>query len=520
MLHRLVIALTVFIGLVGATVVAGYLTLFAAGTDRAARAVPADALAYATVYLQPSTGQKLNLALLLGNVPGFSDAANLDQKIHEIAARFLGQAGIDYEADVRPWIGNRLSVAIRPGSTDSGLPSGMLLIGVKDQAAAAAGMDGIAAGRGLTAVDDVYRDMAITVADGLAWAVLDDLVIVTIDRATLEAALDAEADARPSLAEDGGYTAAMRRLPADYLASAYLNMAAAAEQAGLGEQVGGYSTVSAALLAEPEGLRLDAIAPFDSDAATPEERAGFAAGSRPSTLAEWLPADTQVSAAIFDLQRTAGAAEDQLGDEPATEGIIDTLNQLRALAAFGLGIDLDNDLLALFSSEAAVGLSDVMTDAPHGQLVLRPPAAAAAATSLDRVRDGIGAFGGGVSETEASGQTITSVELPQVGAASWAAADGVIVAGLTPADVAAALAAHAGGQSLAASDRYRAAWALAGDRGGNEAFVDIGAIVDASGDALGTTGDARDILLTVGALGLTAPARDGNTEVHIVLTVR
>ena len=59
---RLVIALTVFIGLVGATVVAGYLTIFAAGTDRAARAVPADAIAYATVYLQPSTGQKMNLA--------------------------------------------------------------------------------------------------------------------------------------------------------------------------------------------------------------------------------------------------------------------------------------------------------------------------------------------------------------------------------------------------------------------------------------------------------------------------
>ena len=98
--------------------------------------------------------------------------------------------------------------------------------------------------------------------------------------------------------------------------------------------------------------------------------------------------------------------------------------------------------------------------------------------------------------------------------------DGVIVAGLTSDDVAAALAAHASGETLAASERYRAAWELAGDRAGNEAFVDIGAVVDASDDALGTTGDARDILLTVGALGLTAPARDGNTELHIVLTVR
>ncbi len=36
----------------------------------------------------------------------------------------------------------------------------------------------------------------------------------------------------------------------------------------MGAQLGGYSTVSAALLAEPDGLRLDAVAPFDSSAAS------------------------------------------------------------------------------------------------------------------------------------------------------------------------------------------------------------------------------------------------------------
>ena len=79
-------------------------------------------------------------------------------------------------------------------------------------------------------------------------------------------------------------------------------------------QVGGYSTVSAALLAEPDGLRLDAVAPFDSSAASAEERADFAAGSEPSTLAEWLPADTHAMAAVFDVQRAAQTVEDGLAD--------------------------------------------------------------------------------------------------------------------------------------------------------------------------------------------------------------
>ena len=95
----------------------------------------------------------MNLALLLGHVPGFADAANLDQKIHEIAARFLGQAGIDYEADVRPWIGNQLSVALRAGADDLATPTPILLAAVKDQAAAESGMEAIAAGRGLTGVE-------------------------------------------------------------------------------------------------------------------------------------------------------------------------------------------------------------------------------------------------------------------------------------------------------------------------------------------------------------------------------
>ena len=54
---------------------------------------------------------------------------------------------------------------------------------------------------------------------------------------------------------------------------------------------------------------------------------------------------------------------------------------------------------------------------------------------------------------------------------------GTIIIGLTDADVASAIQAHEGGQSLADAAGYPALWDLAGDRGGNELFVDIGSIV-------------------------------------------
>nr|MBA2265619.1 hypothetical protein [Chloroflexota bacterium] len=65
-MHRLVIALVTLIGLVGALVVAGYLLFFSTGTDRAAALAPANTAVYVNVYLQPSTGQQMNLAALIG----------------------------------------------------------------------------------------------------------------------------------------------------------------------------------------------------------------------------------------------------------------------------------------------------------------------------------------------------------------------------------------------------------------------------------------------------------------------
>jgi hypothetical protein len=519
-LHRLVIALTTLLGLVGVVVVAGYLLIFAAGTDQAARAVPAGATAYATIYLQPSTGQKMNLANLMGQVPGFADAAGLDQKIHEISARFLGEAGIDYEANVRPWLGNQLSIAAEPGATLADPPRLLVLAAVTDPMAAAAAMRRIADGRGLAGTDSTYEGVPLTVADGLAWAVMDELLILAVDEPSLRLALDAQADRSPSLADDRAFAAAMHLLPPDHLAVAYLDLLRMAELAGVEEQVAGYSTVSAALIAESNGLRLQAVAPFDADAAPADVRESFALASEPSSLAEWMPADTQASAVIFGLRGALETAEDGLAGEPGARDITSALAQIRALAAFGLGVSLDDDLLPLFDAEAGLAVSRLTSGSPGGQLLLRPADADAAGAAMDRIGTAVSEHGGSVTTRDVEGATVTTVNVPQVGQLSWAMSEGVIVAGLTPDDVAAALAARASGTTLASGDRYRGAWELAGTRGGNEAFLDVGSVVDATEDALGMTGDARDILLSIGAAGLTVPARDDASQLNMVLTVR
>jgi hypothetical protein len=110
--------------------------------------------------------------------------------------------------------------------------------------------------------------------------------------------------------------------------------------------------------------------------------------------------------------------------------------------------------------------------------------------------------------------------VPDLGELSYAVREGVIIAGLEVADVAAALAAHDAGTTLADSPSYVGAWELAGDRAGNELYVDVASLADLAGDQLNLDDDARDILNAMGALALTAPAREDQSEFHAVLTVR
>jgi hypothetical protein len=109
--------------------------------------------------------------------------------------------------------------------------------------------------------------------------------------------------------------------------------------------------------------------------------------------------------------------------------------------------------------------------------------------------------------------------VPDIGEVAFAVTDGIVILGLGTDDVGAALEAHAGGGALGATDAYVRTFEVAGERAGNEAFVDIGAVVTLLGLDAGLPDDARDILSQVGTFGFTAPSRDDEIEFHAVLTI-
>lgn len=523
-MHRLVIGLTSLLAVAGSAVVGGYLFLSGAGIDHTAELVPADATAYVSVYLQPSTAQQTKLAALIGQLPGFEDPASLDTKIDQMVHNALSGSGLDYETDLRPWIGGQLAIGAwqTPGAASGDPPtaSTLLLAEVKDRPAAEAAVGRLAKRDGASARHESFQGVDLVLTDAAGYAFLGDLLVVGEPRSALEAAVDVNRGSADSLAKSARFRDAMADLPSDRLAAAYLDLAGLATGAGVPDQAAGFSTVGVALVAEEDGLRLSGLAPFDKAVGKGAASAIFDLSGAAAQLSGWMPKGTPFELSLFGLSQSIRAVEEAAADTPDGKSVRDGFSTIRGAAALGLGLDLDKDLLPLLDGETALAVSGFDGTTVSGQLLLRPSDPVAAAATLAQVRDRLEGQGATIDTQEAGGTTITTVAVPQFGSVSYATTDEVVIFALKPDDVKAALDAHGSGDTLASADTYRSTFGLAGARGGTELFVDIAAIATLVKDQLGASGDVGNLLGQLGTLGMTVPARGDHFEFHAVLTVR
>ena len=92
-------------------------TSFLATGAQPAEALPASTIGYASIDLDPSGGQKIEAFRMLNKFPAYQDEIGLDADDdikREIFDRIIAEApcaGLDYEADIEPWLGDRAAVA-------------------------------------------------------------------------------------------------------------------------------------------------------------------------------------------------------------------------------------------------------------------------------------------------------------------------------------------------------------------------------------------------------------------------
>jgi len=506
-MHRLVIALTTLLGLTAAVYLAGHLLLFNGAADAAGELAPADTALYLIVSLQPSSAQDTAIAQLASRIPGFADASTLDDKVDALAQNLAAQAGLDYRADLKPWLGDQIAAALPAGPE----ASPMLFVAVGDRAAADEAMGRLEGRHDEPFVSSTHDGVEIRSAETLAYAFVAETLVVAADAAAVQSVIDVHGGAE-SLADRSDFAEAMATLPTDRLAAGYIDL-----KAFLGEG-SRYPFAVGALVADSEGL----VVRGRSGTAT-AEAAGSASGAAESpeaaTLAGWMPADTQLAISAFDGAELLFSAESILADAPAAEGLTGTLQSVRGLLAFGLGIDLDDLLMELMRGEAGLALRGLDSDAPSGLLLLRPDDMDVATSRLEELTDLLAGSGASVDRTERGDGELVSVGLAGIASLAYAISGEVIVLGLETEAVEAVLDAAESGDTLASLDAYRAAFELAGERNGNEIYMDPAVLPELLGIADGLPADARDILAQLGAFAVTLPDGGDHLEIHAALTV-
>ena len=163
-------------------------SFFATGAQPA-EALPDSTLAYLSIDLDPSGGQKIEALRTLNKFPAFEDQVGIDtdddiRKVlfDEIQGE-LDCDGLDYEDDVEPWLGSRAAVA----AVDSGgeTPDPVFVLQVKDAEAAEKGLETI-------------KDCSGEEEGG--WAIDGDWVVIAQTDKIAEGVADDAAEA--SLADD------------------------------------------------------------------------------------------------------------------------------------------------------------------------------------------------------------------------------------------------------------------------------------------------------------------------------
>lgn len=115
MKKSLVVALAAVVLVAGAGL--AYVRFMAPADDAALRFVPKDAVLYGTLFIRPSSDQKMALDDLLQKFPNIENTDDAIDKLMELLDEELGKEGLAYEEDIEPWLGDQVGGFMMPGGS-------------------------------------------------------------------------------------------------------------------------------------------------------------------------------------------------------------------------------------------------------------------------------------------------------------------------------------------------------------------------------------------------------------------
>ncbi|MEA2672993.1 MAG: hypothetical protein QOI92_185 [Chloroflexota bacterium] len=403
-----------------AVTVGAIMLLGTSATPTALQYIPGDAAIVGEIRMDLPGDQLQHLGNLLAHFPGFADQSTLSTKLDESMKRLLatgGQTGLDYVADVKPWLSG-------PGFFAVMAPAA----GAADAPAATAGHEVFSATttgtaacdflfRGQTVTHETYRGLDLTESStGTLACALDGRQGLIGDAPTVRLALDAKA-AGSGMDKNAKYAAARSALGLDRLATLYvsgdaLSKALAASGTSAGTQdltaltgpIPDWTMIG--VRSEDDSLVVDSVAaPVVQPANGPSLLPLPAAHA--SVLAPIVPADTLV---FVESQGTGVALQNLL---TRLKTIPDLASAFQVLDGMG-----DTGQLVGWIDDAGVAVS-VHGTTPDAALLIVATDEAAASSRVAALGGLLAITGGSgvqVTHTTVAGVAVTNVTITDLGA--------------------------------------------------------------------------------------------------------
>lgn len=313
-----------------------------AGGQQPADVLPGTAVAYARVDLNPSAGQKVAAIRFMMKFPSVKDKLGLSgdqddlrQKLFEQIKKSAGDnlANVDYDKDIKPWLGDRAGVAVLPPADGKDSPVPVVAVQVKNQDAANNGMDK------LLANEDKKPGRAFS----------DGYMLLSDDQATVDSAI-ATAKDNP-LTKNAKFSADMDKLGEQGFLSGWADMKGLAtmtrkvdsgQLAGLGD-----ATTAVALRFDASYVELKGIGQGDkSIKANSAADAGDLVSKLPDSTAGAIAVsggDNLIDTAWQQLQKTGGQNLKPMIDQLSAQTGLTLPDDLKSLAGKNLAVAIDKD---------------------------------------------------------------------------------------------------------------------------------------------------------------------------------
>jgi hypothetical protein len=333
-------------------------------THRAAGIVPADALAYLSLTLDPSLLQKKDLFEIGEKFPAAAKVfkANFDTSRDNLLQQLVKKVCLDYRADVKPWLGSELAVALLPPPRGGSSPAVAVFIKVGDEAKAKVALD-----RAIATPCSASGSSGTSGASSpVQYRFINGYAVVVAERSAsdgtiiLDAVENEAAKATGGLAATAGFARAVAQLAGDRLAVGWADVAGlarlvtSAKPTVAGANVSGFGNcdlssvgfgssggqVAFDLRATPSSLILEGVSSGTS-AARSGSGSGSVAGG-PATLTRGLPGSTLAEATLYGLGPLV----------KSVLGCAGLANQVDSSFTRNTGLDLNNDVLALLGGES------------------------------------------------------------------------------------------------------------------------------------------------------------------------